>query len=262
MSGKSWDDLLARVSKLEAGQESARTGWHENYDAPARRHDEILTDTVRRLATEQLTVPLGSLTLNRPEIARVAFEWSASYATGGQDVGVVSAMVHSFQTVEATPKAGYTFQYVPGTNKLKAFTTAGTEVAAATDLQAAIGPMTLSVFGAVRTTFPFYRARGDEIVSSVTLVASDDLAASATSYWTILVRRRASGQEYGQDVGDTVTTADLDLVANEAVTLYDTPQGTRLNAGDDLLLLASATGSIPPRLDGIFLVVQMFRKVT
>lgn len=259
---KSWDDLVDRVSKLEAGQESAKTGWHENYDAPARRHDEILTDMVRRLATEQLTIPLGSLTLNRPELARAAFEWSSSYATGGEDVGVVTGMVHDFQTVEATPQAGYTFQYVPGTNKLKAFTTAGTEVVATTNLQAAIGPMTLSVFGAVRTTFPVYRARGDEIVSSVSLVTSDDLAASATSYWTILVRRRASGQEYGSDLGETVTTEDLDLVANEAVSLYDTPQGTRLNAGDDLLLLASATGSNPPRLDGLFLVVQMFRKVT
>lgn len=265
MSGKSWDDLVRQVQANTAGVERVGRDFTESYDAPARREDGLIRQSVDRLASFNVTIPLGALTALRPEIARVPFTFSASYATGGEDVGSVAAMVHDFQTVEATPQAGYTFQYVSGTNKLKAFSAAATEVVATTNLQVAIGDMTLSVIGAIRSSFPVYRANGDEIVSSVTLVASDDLTASPTNYWTFRVRRRANGQEYGQDLNPnspTTSTADLDLVANEAVTLYDDAQGYRLGAGDDLLLLASATGSYPPRLDGLFLVVTMFRKVT
>ena len=64
----------------------------------------------------------------------------ASYATGGfaadieTDLGILEASIVG--DVIISSDAGYSAKFVPGTNKILAYASAGTEVTAATDLSA------------------------------------------------------------------------------------------------------------------------------
>lgn len=71
------------------------------------------------------------------------YTFSSSYTTGGEvlDLAAAFGAVRGIVAVRVPPAGGYTFEYVAATKKLKAYTTAGAEVAAATNL---------STLGAIR----------------------------------------------------------------------------------------------------------------
>lgn len=267
MSGKAWDDMMERLAAVERCCQRTPAEYAANYDAPARREDERLARGLQRSGDIHLCFPLGSFTSNRPEMARVQFTWSTSYATGGEPVNGVTDLVHGFVTVEAAPVAGMTFDYDIGGGRLKAYITAGTEVAAGTNLQAAIGTIWLTVIGAQRTTFPVYRAADGDSIRGAWIEAEDSLTASSTSYWTLVLRARApasglsSAEEFGRDIGDTITTSTLSLVARQPVAMYDDGAGFALSADTDVVLNVTPTGN-PPRLDGAMLVIRLLRSVT
>jgi len=256
------DKVLARLDALEKGLSVLDEKAQFGYPAPARKRDEQLEGFVRRGSIQTYAFPLGCLTADRPEVARKTMAWSTSYTTGGEDVGAVTGMVPGFSTVEVSPLAGYTFQYVSGTNKLKAFTTAGTEVAAATNLQAAIGDTPMNVIGAQSGVFPLYTARDGDTILSVQIESETTLSASATNYWTLVTRRRLQGLEYGVDVGDTLDTSTVGLEARTPLVLYLSETGTRLSAGEQIVCYVSGSGSLRASLSGVTLIVTVKRQVT
>jgi len=254
--------LMARVEALEQALPALEAQIEENYNGPCRRRDDQIEDAVSRASLVKIVFPLGCITSQRPEIARRTHQWSSSYTTGGEDVGAVSAMVPGFSTVEASPLAGYTFQYIPGTNKLMAFTTAGTEVAAATNLQTAIGDTPVNVVGVQSGKWPCYRAKAGDTIVQIEIESETTLDASATNYWEFVVRRRAQGLEYGVDVGDTLSTASFGLTARTPFTLYEDEIGTRLAADEEIVVYGSGSGSVRGSLDGVTVTVTIQRKVT
>lgn len=88
-----------------------------------------------------------------------------------------------------------------------------------------------------------HRSSGSERLLNVLLVVGAAWTKSAINYWTITVRRVASGQTYGEDVGAAYDMATRDLIAWDPVTIYTSDSGLELNDGDILIASLAETGS-------------------
>lgn len=261
MGNSAWDSLVERVNGIESDLQAQKTQMPTTYPAPSRRRDEYLEGAINRMGSTWVRVRLGDIHAKTPVMTRKTFTFSASYTTGGEDVGTVTTLVHDFQTVEAFPKNGYTFTYDSGANKLKAYTTAGTEVVATTDLLVAVGTVQILVIGNARTDAVLYRALGDEILSEIEIEVADTFTASAANYWTLSLYRRSTGQATGALLGTAYTTSNKTLTAETTVTLYTTLTGLALTADDRIILDAVAATATTARLSDAVLWLRFQKKV-
>ena len=227
--------------------------------ATARRKDGVLRRQIERLGLFRVTVPLRSLLGGAVEPAYTTFSWSSSYTTGGESADIED-MVPTFAGALPLPKGGYTFFYDSAANKILAYTTAGAEVAATTDLAAAIGTIGVVVYGTRDTTRPLYVAQGDEVLHRVFLTAEADLD-NAANYWTFDVRRRADGDDFGEELA-TRTTENHGLEARDHLLLYENTAGLSLAKGDTLLLLASTASAEDDPVHEAMVTFEFQRKVT
>lgn len=260
-------DLEAKVLELER---KVNAGVSEDtYGTPARRKDEELLEKIRGVGRFRVTQRLGSLSRYTPVQALVTHVWSASYSPGGESLpSGYSSAAPNFIDAFAPPRAGYTFQRVA--DKLVAFTTAGTEVVATTNLEAAIGATPVFVYGQRDGDAGLYVSRGDESLVKVTIRSFDDVLPSTTAYWTVqaAIRRARRGavpaDTLGENVGNALDTQTNGFGAGLDFTLYDVRGGTPLAAGDEPLLRVSAGGTAAERttaLNDLLVTMEFVRRV-
>jgi len=240
---ESWKNLTARLDRLEREMDD-RT--RENYyPAASRRADQDLERRLERGSRKSVNTRLGDLSASVDAVVKTTFAWDTSYATGGEDA-TAGSLLDTVTSVLPMPKNGYTFQWNSGTDKYLAFTTAGTEVVATTDMDAAVGTIDVTVFGTSLVTYQdlvLYTSPGGEALLSIAVVVAADLDAHATNYWTFTAKRRKPGQEFGERLVER-TTAIVGFKARKPVTLYANRTGLELGAGDSIILgVASATAS-------------------
>ena len=254
---KPFDLLRERVSRIEADR--ARDGMR--YLAPSRRQDERISRAATRAGRETVTIRLPGLTA-RPTVQTVtSHSWSTSYATGGEAIAV-SALVPDLLAVSALPAAGYTFAYDSGSGKLKAYSAAGTEVAATTNLQAAVGTTTLVVIGRAPTVLDGWTADDAVSLVSASVRFGETVTRSSTNYWTIHAAIRAVGEEFGRKIGNRINTDSRGVTGGAENVLFDAPGGESVAAGSTVVLSATAATAATACLGDAVLTLVIQRKVT
>lgn len=225
--------------------------------------------------TAKLSVP-AALSVSVPSTATASHSWSVSYTSGGETIGDLSGLVTGF--VGAFPQTvnGYTFTYDSGSQKLQAFTTAGTEVVATTNLQAAVGTTKVHVVGTTTSTtissIPLlatpskiiaYTAVGSERLAAASFVVSGTPGQHATNYWNVALYVLAPPPlgVYGEIVG-TTTSASRGLTSGQTYSLYASDAGLPLIEGSQLFLLVWAQNTSATAIGDVTLTLEIVRKVT
>lgn len=84
---------------------------------------------------------------------------------------------------------------------------------------------------------------GTEKLALVELVSSEDFTASATNYWTFTLFRRKSSDSYNGETLAEYTLSNRSLSAGTPVTMLESLNGTKLNDGEVLRVVAESVGS-------------------
>ena len=92
-------------------------------------------------------------------------------------------------------------------------------------------------------TQTLHLSAGREKLLLVQFVNSAAFAYNATNYYLIEARVLRAGQTYPETIGSSISLATRSLVANEAITLYESDTGLRLNDGDSILARIESAGS-------------------
>jgi hypothetical protein len=203
-------------------------------------------DAYRRITTrsDRVVVELPDLGSKSPVFAHAVHTFSASYATGGEAISPALPSVPNRQDVLWSPKGGYTFEFVAG-DKIKAYTTAATEVAALTNLSG-LGTIRGLVLGKRDPEMPLVTAGEAWRLRGVALAVASAVAASSTSYWTIraqVVRRTGQVEELGSF--DTSSVALAQGVPRDAFAAVGTADVVQVNVGDLVRLRVEETGRAP-----------------
>lgn len=229
---------------------------------PGRRNDNRIRRAVSRAASQTVVVRFPAMTAQRVVPTYTSHAWSSSYPASGEAISpTLENRVPEFLGAIAFPTAGYTFVYSAATGKLLAYTTAGTEVVATTDLSAAVGTTPILAFGAAEESMDGWAAGGDARLVSATLLTTSSVAASATGYWTIEARVRKSDGTYGGRVGVRVQTSKVGIAAGVDVPLVTEGDAVTLATGDVVLLYAVASNGSTAPLGDVTLTLEIQRQV-
>lgn len=244
-----FDRLREQVGRLEADRENVPN----KYIPVSRRMDGALSRQTAQDAVETVTVRFPGLTARPVVQTYTTIVWSSSYPTGGEAPTVpFDTIVPDIQNVLALPVNGYTFAYNAGTGKIQAYTTAGTEVVATTDLSAAVGTTPLIVVGRGDTVLPGWLCPDGAILTDVTVRFTSAVARHGTNYWTLGVAIRSPGQNVGRRVGSQIVTNARGIAANGVNLLYSGPGYETVASGDEVVLWATAsTASTLPLGDAV-----------
>lgn len=259
-----YKDLVERVERLEGLPPAASAG----------RLHKLDQDTYKRFgraARFTVTARLPAITSKTAAPTLYVHSWSSSYPANGEAISVLESLVPGFVAAIPSPGAGYTFTWNHATGKLLAYTTAGTEVVATTNLSTAVGTTPILVYGVQPSIMEVYQARGDETIQSVVAAFEEDVAIDGTNFWSIEARIRDPGDSYGRalvsaglDAAPALSNAKRSFVAGQSETLYEavTGPGTRLSSDARVVLYAApATQSCKP-LGDVTVTIEMQRKVT
>lgn len=105
-----------------------------------------------------------------------------------------------------------------------------------------------------------HTANGAEVLTDVSLMTATDWTADPTNYWTIELRVRASGEQYGRTLGSTYTLATRSLTAGVPVALWASQAGSRLEDAESLLAVVTSVGT-PTALGDPVLLIDVSRIV-
>lgn len=93
------------------------------------------------------------------------------------------------------------------------------------------------------TRWPSYVSPGGERLLKLVLDVGEAWTASATNYWTVTVRLRSAGQDYGETIARRALDA-VSIAPGSPLTLYDEPTGPLvLSDGTSIVASLDATGS-------------------
>lgn len=203
------------------------------------------------LRSDRLVVPLQDVAANSPIFAAGTHSFTASYSTGGDAVNPALPSVPTRAAVLFTPRGGYTFEYVAG-DKVKAFSSGGTEVAAATDLTS-LNPVALLVVGTRPTDVYVTKFSEGCRLSSVELLAGCAVTANSTNYWKIRAQLVRAVNGNVDELG-VLSTAVTSLAAGSRYDVFAAGgPGTLVQvlAGDVLRLRFEENGHAPALLSPV-----------
>ncbi len=253
-----FEALRARVRKLE---ETPAAGPNA-YTAISHNRDRRGRESQVALARFTATVRFPGVTARSPVTTYTGHAWSTSYATGGESIApTLQSRVPGFLSAIPSSVNGYTFSYDSGTNKLKAFTGAATEVAGGTNLQTAVGTTPILVVGRGETLLSGYTAGGRERLVGLTMFCSSSVTRNGSAYWTFEARVWKQGQTYGTGFGQIVTTDLRGITGNEGVPILGEPDVVDLETGDRVVLSASSSSDGSPAVGDVTLVMTFQREV-
>lgn len=258
---KSWDELVARVDTLE--RQSAGNLEVARDRSEWRQQVHHLRRAVELAAASTVTIRLGDILAAEPTMHRTTFTFG-TYSTGGVAVDF-EGLVPTFLDAIVPPKNGYTFEY-DGADKLKAFSTADTEVTDALDVSTLIGEVAIYVLGSRQTSLPGYVSPGGETMVGGTFRCSGGMAADSTDFWTLelRVKRAARPNLAEQTFGETVSRRLTNAVGIEdGAALPLVPDGSRvtLEEGDTVLLYATASTDDTTGFGEAFFDIELESKV-
>lgn len=255
---RAWDQMMERVGALE----DVATRPTPAYDPTARRNDTRLERAIQRAGEQIVTYRFPGVTARTGVTSYTTHAWGSSYATSGETPSPLpESLVPGFLCAVCLPRNGYTFQYDASADKILAYTTAGTEVVATTNLQTAVGTTDIIVHGRGETLLDAYYVREDVQLVAASFRVSEAVAKSATNYWTLELRARADGESYGRPIGRRVVTDVRGLAENVEIPLYDTVAPTVVAAGDRVVLSASAATASASPLGDVVLTLVLQRGV-
>lgn len=104
---------------------------------------------------------------------------------------------------------------------------------------------------ATTMTREIHKASGPERLLTVLLVVGANWATDPANYWTLSLRLMRGTMAYGRTIASYSLAARV-LTAHTAVSVYDNPDGFRLDDGDRIMLVATPTGSPVVPTDPVF----------
>lgn len=251
---------MRNIADVAIEQDKAR----DRVGARAGRDVRSLANSVRYSGRVRVSVLLGALTARSCPTTVYTHTWSVTYPVAGESTSDLETLVPGF--LGAFPQAfpPYVFRWNAAVDKLVAWDmTTGAEVAATTDLSAAVGTTPILVVGTAQTIRGGYVARGDEVLVRASVVVEETVAKDATNPWTIEARRRSGKDEYGTRLGTALSNANRSFAARQEEVLYEAVGvGTRLAERDHVVLYASPASQSSLDLGQTTLVLDFQRKVT
>ena len=220
--------------------------------ARVRLNDERLKRSVRALATEWVSVPIGTVANGAGGVVAGTFAFG-TYATGGVSItGLGSATFVGMEPWTDGIGAVFLFKWNATTHKMQVMDWAGTEIGNGYDMSAiADHPYTAIVTpssSSAEATAQVRLAGGGRILA-VEIEVDAAFTGDSTNYWVVTAYlRRAdalSAQSVGEAIG-SISTAALSLVAQEPVALYSSDRGVVFHESDRLVVSAVAHGSPLP----------------
>lgn len=231
------------------------------YPSPSRRVDGSLERKVERAASDTVSIRLPGITARQTVATVATHSWSTSYATGGESVSL-SGLVPSRQAIVPVPANGYTFTYDTGSNKLKAFTTAGTEVVATTNLQTAVGTTTILVLGTPDAVTDLWTPPGGAVLVGAKVRFTQSVTRDGTNYWSIHLAIRADGETFGRKIGRRLETNVRGITSGVENELLAYPESEVVASGSSVVLSATAATGATACLGDAVVTLVFQRKVT
>lgn len=243
--------LMRRVDALERWQQSQRPSPAYTPEF-ARRNDQRIREALRDLACEWVPVRFGTVAQGSVVASSKTFAFDSSYPTGGEDftrLDVPGVVLHV-----CSPAAGYTFE-VDGV-KIKAYSSAGTEVSNGTDLSG----ITTNVLGMGTDQGPhmLFRPCGEVVVTEVQVEVQSDVLKNSTNFWTLELLHRRDGETTGRTLG-TYDTSDSGLASSTPAILWSDESGLAMTEDERLQIRWTENGNLEP-LQGLIVWVKVHRR--